>query len=318
MIRVADALRVGFAGTPPFAATALGAILDAGHQVALVLTQPDRPQGRGLKVSASAVKALSIERGLTVLQPASLRGKFAPIAATRIDVLIVAAYGLIFPQAMLDWPRHGAINIHASLLPRWRGAAPVQRALLAGDEETGISIMQMDAGVDTGAVIARTVVPIAPRDTAGTLTSKLAAAGAAAIVHTLARLEATGPLTAEPQDASQASYAGKIGRDEAGIRWTDDARAIERKVRAFDPAPGAFAILDGAAIKIWAAEVAMGSFPAPGAIVRADADDLLVACGRGALRVRELQRAGGKRLSAAAFLAGHPITKGAAFNTASD
>jgi methionyl-tRNA formyltransferase len=315
---VADALRVGFAGTPPFAATALGAILDAGHPVPLVLTQPDRPQGRGLRVSASAVKALALERGLTVLQPANLKGKLDPIAAMRIDVLIVAAYGLILPQAMLDWPRHGAINIHASLLPRWRGAAPVQRALLSGDEQTGVSIMQMDAGLDTGPVIARTAVPILPRDTAGTLTSKLAAAGAAAIVDTLAKLAATGALTAQPQDGSQASYAGKIGRDEGAIRWADDARAIERKVRAFDPAPGAFAKLDGKTIKLWAAEATSGSSATPGAIVRADSQGLLVACGRGGLLVRELQRAGGKRLSAAAFLAGHPVTIGAAFDPVSD
>jgi len=314
---VADALRVAFAGTPRFAATALAAILDAGHDVALVLTQPDRPQGRGLKLAPSAVKVLAIARALPVLQPPTLKAATPP-AGGRVDVLVVAAYGLLLPPAMLGWPRHGAINIHASLLPRWRGAAPVQRALLAGDKETGISIMQMDAGLDTGPVIERTVVPIAPRDTAGILTDRLAAAGAEAIVRTLAMLETAGVLAAQPQDASAASYAGKIERTEAAIRWNDDAAAIDRAVRAFNPSPGAFATLQGAAIKIWDAEPAPGNLGPAGRIVSADGNGLLVACGRGALRVRELQRAGGRRLSAAAFLAGHPVTAGTTFDAAPD
>ena len=314
---MADALRVAFAGTPPFAATALAAILDAGHDVALVLTQPDRPQGRGLKLAPSAVKALAVERGLPVLQPPTLKAAPLP-AGTKVDVLIVAAYGLILPQAMLDWPRHGAINIHASLLPRWRGAAPIPRALLAGDGETGISIMQMDAGLDTGPVIERVVVPIAPRDTAGALTGRLAAAGAKAIVRTLATLANAGALVAQPQDASAASYAGKIERADAAIRWNDDAATIDRAIRAFNPAPGAFARLQGATIKIWAAEPASGSPGPAGRIVSADGNGLLVACGRGALRVRELQRAGGRRLSAAAFLAGHPVAAGTTFDAAAD
>jgi len=314
---VADALRLAFAGTPPFAATALAGILDAGHEVALVLTQPDRPRGRGLKPAPSAVKALAVERGLPVLQPATLNGLSMPLTKHAVDVLVVAAYGLILPQAMLDWPRSGAINIHASLLPRWRGAAPIQHALLAGDQETGISIMQMDAGLDTGPVIARVTVPIAPRDTGGALTVRLAAAGAAAIVETLATLAASGSLASRPQDAAAATYAGKIARADAAIRWNDDAATIDRVVRAFDPTPGAFATFDGAMIKIWTAEPTSGSFGTAGAIVSADADGLLVACGRGALRVRELQRAGGKRLPAAAFLAGHPIVAGAAFDAIS-
>lgn len=314
---MADALRVAFAGTPPFAATALAAILDAGHDVALVLTQPDRPQGRGLKLAPSAVKALAVERGLPVLQPPTLKAAPLP-AGTKVDVLIVAAYGLILPRAMLDWPRHGAINIHASLLPRWRGAAPIQRALLAGDGETGISIMQMDAGLDTGPVIERVVVPIAPRDTAGALTDRLAAAGAEAIVRTLATLANAGALAAQPQDASAASYAGKIERADAAIHWDDDAATIDRAIRAFNPAPGAFARLQGATIKIWAAEPVSGSPGPAGRIVSADGNGLLVACGRGALRVRELQRAGGRRLSAAAFLAGHPVAAGTTFDAAAD
>lgn len=311
---MADALRVGFAGTPPFAATALSAMLAAGHDVALVLTQPDRPRGRGLKLAPSAVKVLALERGLPVLQPPTLKAALGLPVATPIDVLVVAAYGLILPQHMLDWPRHGAINIHASLLPRWRGAAPIQRALLAGDTQTGISIMQMDAGLDTGPVIARTIVPIAPRDTAGTLTARLAAAGAEAIVETLATLRTAGALSSRPQEAAGASYAGKIERAEAAIRWGDDAVTIDRMVRAFDPTPGAFASLDGAMIKVWAAEPAAGSFGAAGTIVQADANGLLVACGRGALLVRELQRAGGRRQSAASFAAGHRIAAGAVFD----
>jgi methionyl-tRNA formyltransferase len=284
--------------------------------VALGLTQPARPQGRGLKLAPSAVKALAVERGLTVLQPPTLKGLPPPTDAG-IHVLIVAAYGLILPQAMLDWPRHGAINIHASLLPRWRGAAPIQRALLAGDEETGISIRQMDVGLDTGPGIARTVVPIAPRDTAGTLTERLSAAGAEAIARTLAQLAKTGVLASRPQDAPAATYAGKIGRAEAAIRWNDDAVTIDRVVRALNPAPGAFATLQGATIKIWAAEPTEGIGPA-GEIVSADGNGLLVACGRGALRVRELQRAGGRRLSAASFLDGHPVAAGATFDAGSD
>jgi methionyl-tRNA formyltransferase len=313
---VAAALRIGFAGTPPFAATALAAILEAGYPVPLVLTQPDRAQGRGLKLAASAVKALAVERGLQVDQPATLKGALAA-SAVPIDVLVVAAYGLILPQQALDWPRHGALNIHASLLPRWRGAAPIQRALLAGDTETGISIMQMDAGLDTGPLIARARVPIAPRDTSGTLSARLAASGATAIVQTLARLQTTGALDAEPQDAATASYASKIGRADAAIRWNDDAVFIERQVRAFDPAPGAFATLAGTTIKVWAAEVASGTFGAAGTIARADATGILVACGRGTLLIRELQRAGGKRLGAGAFLAGHPVATGASFDAVS-
>jgi methionyl-tRNA formyltransferase len=281
-----------------------------------VLTQPDRPQGRGLKLAPSAVKTLAVERGLTLLQPPTLKG-LPPPPGARPDVLIVAAYGLILPQAMLDWPRHGAINIHASLLPRWRGAAPIQRALLAGDQQTGISIMQMDSGLDTGPVIARTLVPIAPRDTAGTLAARLAAAGAEAVVRTLAQLTKTGVLASQPQDAKAATYAGKIGRGEAAIRWNDDADTIDRVVRALNPAPGAFATLQGATIKIWVAEPMEGIGPA-GQIVSADGSGLLVACGRGALRVWELQRAGGRRLSAASFLDGHPIAAGATFDAGSD
>ncbi|MGH8714388.1 MAG: methionyl-tRNA formyltransferase [Casimicrobiaceae bacterium] len=316
---MAAALRVGFAGTPPFAATALAAILDAGFDVVLVLTQPDRPQGRGLKLKPSAVKALAAKRGLRLVQSSTLKGPLAAAApmATPLDVLVVAAYGLILPPSILAWPRFGAINIHASALPRWRGAAPVQRALLAGDVETGVSIMQMDQGLDTGPVIARAGVPIAPRDTAGTLTARLADAGARAIAQTLSALQESGRLAAQPQDPAEASYAGKIEAGEAALRWTDDAALLDRKVRAFDPAPGAFAKLDGVTVKIWTAEALAGNFGPAGTIVRADASGLLVACGGGGLLVRELQPAGGKRLAVAAYLAGHPLAAGAAFDAVS-
>lgn len=306
------ALRVGFAGTPPFAATALTAVLDAGFGVVAVLTRADRPQGRGLRLVPSAVKSLALERGLALFQPATLgeEGARAALAGAALDVLVVAAYGLILPQAVLGTPLHGCINIHASLLPRWRGAAPIERALLEGDSQTGISIMQMDAGLDTGAVISTHEVQIGLRDTAGTLTDRLSAVGAEAIVETLKRLERDGRVDAVSQVAEGASYARKISRDDAAIDWHAPAITTDRQVRALNPVPGAFTVLDGKPIKIWASEPGPGRFGAPGTVIRADGA-LIVACGEGALAVRELQRAGGRRLSAADFLAGNPIAIGA-------
>jgi methionyl-tRNA formyltransferase len=313
---VAAALRVGFAGTPPFAATALTAILGAGFRVVTVLTRPDRPRGRGLKLTPSAVKSLALERGLALLQPATLNdpGARAELAAAALDVLVVAAYGLILPQPVLATPRHGCINIHASLLPRWRGAAPIQRALLEGDLQTGISIMQMDAGLDTGALISARVVSIDPRDSAATLTERLAAVGAEAIVDTLIRLQCDGRVDALPQEDG-ASYARKISRDDAAIDWQASALAIDRQVRALDPVPGAFTVLGGKQIKIWSSEPEAGHFVSPGAVVRADGGSLVIACGEGALAVRELQRAGGRRLNAADFLSGNPIETGTRVGT---
>jgi methionyl-tRNA formyltransferase len=309
---VAAALRVGFAGTPPFAATALAAILDAGFPVVQVLTRPDRPRGRGLKLLPSAVKLLAFERGLSLLQPPTLNDQaaLAKLAGAALDVLVVAAYGLILPQPVLDAARHGCINVHASLLPRWRGAAPIQRALLAGDAQTGISIMQMDAGLDTGAIISARQVAIEPRDSAATLTDRLAAMGGAAIVETLNRLERDGHIEAFQQRQDGASYARKISRDDAAIDWRAPALAIDRQVRALNPFPGALTSLAGKPIKIWAAEPASGEFGIPGTVVRADRDGLLIACGEGALAVLELQRAGGRRLSAADFLSGNPMETG--------
>ena len=301
-------MRLIFAGTPPFAAAALEALADAGHDIVCVLTQPDRPAGRGMKLTPSAVKAAAQARGLPVAQPASLKSPEAQaeLAALQPDVMVVAAYGLILPQAVLDIPRRGCLNIHASLLPRWRGAAPIQRALLAGDVQTGITIMQMDAGLDTGAMLTKTVVPIRETDTAGSLHDALAAAGAQAIVAALSGLDG---LTPERQDAALATYAAKLGKEEAQLDWTQPAATLARAVRAYNPVPGAWTLLDGAPLKIWAAEATAGA-GLPGTVLRADAEGLVVAAGDGALALREIQPAGSKRMPAAAFLAGRPLAPG--------
>ncbi len=302
-------MRIIFAGTPPFAAAALHALAEAGHDIALVLTQPDRPAGRGMKLTPSAVKQAALARGLPVSQPATLKTPEtqAELAAVNADVMVVAAYGLILPQAVLDLPRHGCLNIHASLLPRWRGAAPIQRAILAGDAETGITIMQMDAGLDTGAMLLKAVVPIRDTDTAASLHDTLAAAGAQAIVDALAGYDA---LVPEPQDDSQATYAAKLTKDEARLDWEQPADALARAVRAYHPAPGAWTLLDGAPLKVWLAEPAKAPGGAPGEVVRAEAGQLVVACGQGALALQEIQPAGSKRMSAAAFLTGRSLPPG--------
>lgn len=278
--------------------------------VSLVLTQPDRPAGRGMRLAPSAVKQVALARGLELFQPESLRDapSLARIAAAKPDVLVVAAYGLILPPAALDTAPLGAINIHASLLPRWRGAAPIQRALLAGDRETGITIMRMGAGLDTGPMLAQERVPIADEDDAQTLHDKLSALGARMIVAALTDL-AAGRARAVPQPESGATYARKITKHDAQIDWRTDAGQIERQVRALRPSPGAVAHWRGEAMKIWGArcEAARG---APGTVLAADAAGILVACGEGALRVLQLQRAGGNRLDAAAFLRGFPVAAG--------
>jgi len=311
-------MRVGFAGTPAFAAAALAAVLDEGHAVPLVLTRPDRPKGRGLKLEPSPVKMLAMARSLPLLQPATLKTGEAGAAALRVplDVLVVAAYGLLLPPDVLAWPSHGCLNIHASLLPRWRGAAPIQRALLAGDGETGVTIMQMDAGLDTGAMVHAVRVPIAARETAGTLHDKLAACGARAIVTVLARLARDGELGANPQPAAGATYAAKIDRADAAIDWGAGASAIDRQVRAFDPVPGAHTSLAGEAVKVWVAEPAGtgGAGSLPGTVLAANAAGVVVACGEGTLRLLEVQPAGGRRMTAAAFIAGRRLAAGARFD----
>ena len=303
-------MRLIFAGTPEFAARALAALVRAGHDIALVLTQPDRPAGRGLRLAPSAVKALAQECGLALYQPASFKGEetLARLRAVGADAMVVAAYGLILPEPVLAIPRLGAINIHASLLPRWRGAAPIQRAILAGDASTGISIMQMDRGLDTGPVLVAELMPIAADDTSASLHDKLAELGARLIVTVLTQLERA-QFRAQPQPAAGASYAAKITKSEAEIDWSEAAPVIERKVRAFNLLPGASTTLKGAELKIWRARVSTAE-GAPGTILEAGAEGIVVACGTEALCVLELQRAGGKRLAAAQFLAGFPLAAG--------
>ncbi len=308
------ALRIGFAGTPAFAAAALQRLLDAGCVLPLVLTQPDRPAGRGLKLQASAVKQLALAHGLPLAQPRSLRldGRFAPDAlaaqralqAARCDLLVVAAYGLILPAWVLALPRLGCINIHASLLPRWRGAAPVQRAIEAGDAETGVCIMQMDEGLDTGDVLRVQSLPIRADDTAASLTARLADLGAEAMLQVLGEL-AGGGATRTPQPADGISYAHKIGKAEALIDWRDDAALIERRVRAFDPFPGASFEWRGETVKLWRAALHRGPADVPGTLSRAPSGAPLIACGSDALELIELQRPGARRVAGAQWLRSH-------------
>ena len=295
-------MRIVFAGTPEFAARALEALLAAGHEVPLVLTQPERPAGRGMRPAASAVKRLALERELAVLQPRSLKAGEAaqPIRAAGAQAMVVAAYGLILPAAVLESTSLGALNIHASLLPRWRGAAPIQRAILAGDRETGVTIMRMDAGLDTGPMLERRAIAIEDCDDAGTLHDKLATLGAELIVTALDKL-AAGTARTTPQPAEGVTYARKIEKHETVLDWAHPASELSRAVRAFRPSPGATTTLAGEVIKIWRATESAGA-GAPGEVLSAGSDGIAVACGTGALVISELQRAGGKRLSAADFL----------------
>ena len=303
-------MRTAFAGTPAFAERALAALLAAGHEVALVLTQPDRPSGRGLHRAASAVKQLAGARGLEVYQPRSLQDEsaLARLAVARPEVLVVAAYGLLLPARALAIAPHGALNIHASLLPRWRGAAPIQRALLAGDRETGITIMKMDTGLDTGPILSSHPIAIEDDDDAQTLHDKLAALGAEAIVAALAQV-AAGRAKSLPQPETGATYARKIGKHEAELDWSRPCVELERAVRALRPKPGARSQLRGETIKLWRARCVARQGP-PGSVLESGADGVLVACGEGALQATELQRAGGNRLAAAEFLRGFPINRG--------
>jgi methionyl-tRNA formyltransferase len=305
-------MRVIFAGTPTFAAEALDALLAAGLDIILVLTSPDRPAGRGMKVQASPVKLLAQQHNLPLLQPETLKSPAiqAQLRTLAPDVMIVAAYGLLLPEAVLHIPHHGCINIHASLLPRWRGAAPIQRAILAGDRETGISIMQMDQGLDTGAIILQHPIAIEPHDTSATLHDKLAILGKQSIIEALALLD-YGKLAMAPQDEEGACYASKIRKAEAEIDWTQDAVNIDRMIRAFNPQPGAFTYLHNDMIKLWQADIVVNPDPArAGEIITADDTRLIIACGQDALSVNILQKAGSKKLTAAQFLAGHTIQPG--------
>lgn len=307
-------MRLVFAGTPPFAARALGALHAAGHDIALVLTQPDRPSGRGLKSTSSAVAELAATLGLAVAKPATLKDPdaVAVIEAARPEVMVVAAYGLILPKSVLAIPPRGCLNIHGSLLPRWRGAAPVQRAIQAGDTESGVGIMQMEAGLDTGPVLLETRVPIAPAETAGSLTGKLAQAGAEAIVEALRKLDS---LVPRPQPAEGVTYAAKIEKAEAPLDWRLDAAVLDRQVRAFDPFPGAETALEGEPLKVWQARpvAARGE---PGTVIGFEGDCPVVACGKDALVLTVLQRPGSRRMPAADFVKGRPIPKGARLGNA--
>jgi len=308
---VSRVLKVGFAGTPEFARPALLALLGSRHQVALVLTQPDRPSGRGLKLTASPVKDAALRAGLAVLQPTSLKldGR-APAEAAHahaalkeacLDVLVVAAYGLILPQSVLELPALGCLNIHASLLPRWRGAAPVQRAIEAGDVETGVDIMQMDAGLDTGAVLLEVRCNIRSQDTAKTLTDRLAKEGAGALLTALEQC-ANGTALPRAQSEEGVTYAKKISKAEAALNWTEPALQLERRIRAFDPTPGASAMHGAQLFKIWGASVQDAREPAPpGRIMFIEERGIGVACGEDVLVLEILQRAGGRRVAAADF-----------------
>jgi methionyl-tRNA formyltransferase len=312
-------MRIGFAGTPAFATAVLESLRDAGLAVVLVLTQPDRPRGRGLNLVPSPVKQAALVSGIPIYEPATLApdAARAPILANPLDVLVVAAYGLILPPAVLAWPRYGCVNVHASLLPRWRGAAPIQRALLAGDDETGVTLMQMDAGLDTGPMLDVVRVPIGPRDTAATLEHKLAVQGGVCLVGHLRRLAAGTAGQPVAQPAEGVTYAAKIRNEEAVIDWNASAVAVDRQVRAFDPAPGASTLLAGERIKLWRAHPAplVARGPAPGTVLATDRDAIVVACGDGALVIAELQPAGSRRMSAAAFVAGRRLTPGARLGT---
>jgi len=303
-------MNIVFLGSPKFAVPALEALLDAHHTIRLVVTQPDRPAGRGLAPRAPAVKLKALEHGLPILQPVTLKNEAVvdAIAAHKPDALIVTAYGLIIPQALLDAARLGGINIHASLLPRWRGAAPIQRAILAGDTITGITIMSLDSGLDTGAIVLQQAVPIDDDDTAKSLHDRLAELGGRMIVQALAA-----PLVPRPQNEPDATYARKIDKREALIDWKDSATSIRRKVRAFNPAPGAFSTLGRVQIKIWRAEIEPRISAPPGTVCEVGPEGVVIACGNDGLRLLEIQRAGGRRLHAQAFIAGHNIARGARF-----
>ena len=320
MARAAAGLRVAYAGTPAFAQVALAAIHEAGFDVPLVLTQPDRPAGRGLQLAASAVKQFAVDHGLALAQPRSLRldGKYPDdaaaardaLVAAAPDVMVVAAYGLILPTWALALPRLGCLNIHGSLLPRWRGAAPIQRAIEAGDRETGITLMQMDEGLDTGPMLLAEATAIGPDDTAGSVHDQLASIGARLCVQAL-HDAAAGRLRPVPQPAAGTSYAPKIDKTEGLLDWAQPAALLERRIRAFDPAPGCSFELQGQRIKVWRARVVESHGAEVGARIDAgDASRWLIGCSEAALELLDVQPAGGKRMAASELLRRHPELAG--------
>ena len=302
-------MKIIFAGTPDFAARALEALLAAGHQVVLVLSQPDRPAGRGMALQASAVKKVALAHGIPVFQPERLKdpATHEPIRAACVDgaaeLMVVAAYGLILPQAVLDLPQRGCINIHGSLLPRWRGAAPIHRAIEAGDAQTGITIMQMEAGLDTGPMLLAQAIEIGAQDTTGSLHDRLAALGGKLVVEALARFDQLVPVV---QPEAGVTYASKIDKAEARLDWNQPAAILARKIRAFNPFPGAVVTLAGELVKAWCGEVVAAS-GRPGQVVSVDPSGIVVACGDAALRLTELQKPGGRRVTSADFLNGNAL-----------
>lgn len=301
-------LRIAYMGTPDFAVTPLAALLDAGHEVCCVYSQPPRPAGRGHKLRPSPVHAFAESKGIAVRTPRRLRAaeEQEAFAALNADVAVVAAYGLILPKPVLEAPRHGCINIHASLLPRWRGAAPIQHAILAGDRETGVTVMQMDEGLDTGDMLLWKAVPISPETTATSLHDALAALGARLIVDAMARLEA-GILTATPQPAERATYAGKLTREDGRLDWRRPSIDLERQVRALTPWPGTWFLHDNVVLKVSGAELVPGASGAPGKVLD---DRLTIACGEGALRPTRIQRPGKAPMTAAELLRGYALPAG--------
>ncbi|MBZ0222265.1 MAG: methionyl-tRNA formyltransferase [Dokdonella sp.] len=302
---MSEPLRLVFAGTPEFALPALQACLASGAQVPAVYTQPDRPAGRGRQLLASPIKQAALAAGIPVEQPETLRDPAARarLAAHAPDLLVVVAYGLILPKSVLALPRLGCWNVHASLLPRWRGAAPIQRALLAGDAETGVDLMQMEAGLDTGPVLLEARTPITDADTGGSLHDRLAALGGQLLADALARLQQGETLSARPQRDEGVEYAHKLDKAEAVLDWNDSARALARKVRAFDPWPVAETRIEGERVRVWSAlPLDRRSDAAPGTLVAASAEGIDIASGEGVLRILELQRDGGRRISARDWL----------------
>ena len=297
--------RIVFAGTPEFALASLTALVDAGHSVVAVYTQPDRPAGRGRRVTASPVKRFAEERGIAVLQPETLRDKAAALelAALQPDVLIVAAYGLILPQNVLDIPTHGCLNVHASVLPRWRGAAPIQAAILSADKTTGVSLMRMTAGLDCGPVFSESVIAIGKDESAGELHDRLAVLGGELLVKDLPRI-LRGDISPAPQDESLATYAAKIQKQDAELDWTLSADELQRRIRAYNPVPGAFFFSGNEVrVKVWQASVVPGINASPGAVVQYDADGIVIACGRDGLQLESLQLPGKRRAPAHEFIA---------------